>query len=624
MNPIIEKIIPNVIDEVPLLSDFIDKIDVYEKEPGKYYIKSHDAEGKEKLVWNEEKQNGQPEEIIRQLFLYSLTDKYKYPLNLIFTEQHVYFGREKKRLDVIVFQKDKTTAWIVAEIKAPSEKNNVKQLKSYANSEGAVVSAGTNGKEITIFVRPYPKEFRPLPDLPFVHETNLPDDILNRDWKLDKLRSRHDLREIVETLEDTVLANSGVDAFNEIFKLIYAKLYDEYAAENYINRGDQELLFRQYKEPTRTFDTIADLFDLAKDEWKGVFEDSDQIKLKPNHLDICVSKLAELRLFGADLRVIDEAFEFLVPAVAKSKKGQYFTPRVVIDTMVQMMNPKANEYIIDPACGSAGFLVHTMQYVWDRNNMPTNEARRRYAGKYLWGIDFDEKSTKISRAIMLIAGDGKSHIYQDNSLDFNNWMKHDNLTVDLKKEGLMEGNDAENLKFDLLLANPPFAGNVEEDEILKEYELAQKNGKRVKKISRHLLFIERFVDMLKPGGRLAIVLPQGVFNNTSEKYVRDYVSQHGRIISVLSLHGNSFKPHTGTKTSVLFVQKWNDDPSLGALCSKVKDYPIFFAVSDVSFKDNSGNYVYKDEQHREYLTDLFEIKDEFIKWAKHEKLSFWK
>ena len=161
-------------------------------------------------------------------------------------------------------------------------------------------------------------------------------------------------------------------------------------------------------------------------------------------------------------------------------------------------------------------------------------------------------------------------------------------------------------------------------------------------MERDTLFIERNLNFLKPGGRMAIVLPQGRFNNTSDKAIREYIAEKGRILAVVGLNVNTFKPHAGVKTSVLFLQRWNDDPKAGPLCPKQEDYPIFFAVSEKSGKDNSGEYVFvKNGNNQPKLDknghlvinhDLHNhdgelpdgVAEEFIGWAKGEKLSFWK
>jgi type I restriction enzyme M protein len=157
------------------------------------------------------------------------------------------------------------------------------------------------------------------------------------------------------------------------------------------------------------------------------------------------------------------------------------------------------------------------------------------------------------------------------------------------------------------MANPPFAGDIKEPRMIARYDLAKKSdGKWQSKVGRDILFIERNLDFLKPGGRMAIVLPQGRFNNSSDKYIRDYLAERCRILAVVGLHKNSFQPHTGTKTSVLFVQKWNDDPKAGVLCPRKDDYNIFFATMRKSGKDNSGEKIWR----RVYVSSSYSSEDE--------------
>lgn len=629
---IITKIIPNIETELTLLQSHIQKLNLYEKENGEWYIKSYDSKENEKLVLNVEKGRSAPEEIVRQLFLFELKDNYGYPKNRIKTEESVSFGREKKRADIVVYQEDNITPWIIIEVKAPNQDLNLQQLKSYLNAEGSPIGVGINGKEKAILFRPYPKQFEDnLPDIPTeieyqeVKKSDNPilevsDIILNRKWTLNELEEKNketslNLRGIIELLEELVLANSGVDSFTEIFKLIYAKLYDEFEAKN---REEEQLKFRKYKDPNTTFKIIAKLFENAREQWKGIFEKSDRIKLTPEHLSICVGELQNIKLFGVDLRIVDEAFEYLVPDVSKSKKGQYFTPRIVIDTCVKMLNPSRKEYVIDPACGSAGFLVHVMEYVWEKYHMSDYQTKSDYARKYLWGIDFEEKSAKISRAIMLIAGDGKGNIFKDNSLEFPKWGSK--LKDALVDEHLIDDGENRKLNFDILMTNPPFAGEIKENWLKSLYFIVPE-GKLISNgsaISRHILFIERTLDMIKPGGRMVIVLPQGIFNNTNDKYIREFIMKKARILGVVGLSGNSFKPHTGTKTSLLFLRKWKKEEFDERENPKLKDYPIFFAVSKIPFKDNSGNYIFVDRTKNIYQTDLFGIADAFIDWGKKQ------
>ncbi|MFA7654415.1 MAG: N-6 DNA methylase [Candidatus Magasanikbacteria bacterium] len=608
----------------------VEVLDIFEKEKGKFYIKCLKRD-KDILLFSQEKNLSKPEEVIRQLWLFKLTKYYNYPLDRIDLEKDIRFGHEihAKAADIIIYREDKETPLIIIETKNPTVEKGLDQLKTYINSEGAPIGVWSNGVEKVVLYRPYPREFQTLRDLPRVDQTI--EDVLEEKLTLDDLHKDYDLVKILKILEELVLASAGVDSFNEIFKLIYAKLFDEKEARK---RKDNELYFRQSKDPKITLDVINKLFQSACQEWPGIFSSYEKIELTPNHLAVCVDEFSKIRLLDANLEVIDAAFEYLLPDVAKGKRGQYFTPRHVIDMAVKMLNPKDGEYIIDPACGSGGFLIHAMRYVWNNNlKHADKQAKTDYARKYIYGIDFDDKPVKIARAMMLIAGDGKSHILKLNSLNTKEWQGDESEKERARAELRdrlhkfddydKDKNNKDNFKyfdFDILLSNPPFAGEIHETPLLKEYELAKNDkGKLRNKMERHILFIERSLDLVKPSGRMAIVLPQGVFNNSNMEYVRDYLLDKARILAVVGLEVNTFKPHTGTKTSVIFLQKW------GAKENKPKDYPIFMAVSKKSGKDNSGDYVYRkdkegnlmfDEQGKKILEhDLDEIVEEYLKFV---------
>ncbi len=615
-----------------------DILEIFEKEKGKFYLKCFKRD-KDLLVWNEEKQIGEPEEIVRQLWLQKLIKDYNYPLERIAVEVSVDFGREvhEKAADIVIYQEDKETTLIVLEMKSPDSKDGLEQIKSYLNAKGSPIGVLSDGKSKVILYRPYPHQFEnTLRDIPRSNQTI--QDVFESHLTLNDLETNFDLVKIIKVLEELVLAGAGVDSFNEIFKLIYAKLYDEKDAGDINN----ELLFRQSSEARITYDNIQKLFNDAKREWPGMFLDGESILLEPNHLSVCIGELEKIKLYDANLEIIDRAFEYLLPDVAKGKKGQYFTPRHVIDMAVKMLNPKENEYIVDPASGSGGFLIHAMQWVWNNDmDEKSRETKINFAATHIYGIDFDDKPVKISRALMLIAGDGKSHVFKLNSLNPAEWSGDDRekekarseLRDRLHKFGDYT-KDAENERhfkyfdFDVLLTNPPFAGEIKDRTLLNEYSLAKNDkGKLRNKMERHILFIERALNLIKPGGRLAIVLPQGVLNNTNMQYIREFLFDKARILAVVGLNVNTFKPHTGTKTSVLFLQKWRDNEKA------LKDYPIFMAVSKKSGKDNSGDYYYKKDAdgniivdakgHKAVDHDLDEIAESFKEFAQKERLSFW-
>lgn len=614
-------------------------LEITEVEPGRYYVKDLKS-GKSRFVYDKKKDTGKPEEIVRQLWIHKLHAHYKYPLDRIEVERSVHFGREvhSKAVDIAVLKKDKITPYIALEVKAPSEKKGHEQLKSYLNADGVEIGIWSNGKERVILYRPYPKEFDDsLSEIPRSDQSI--DDLFEIKKKWSELNPHFDFQKIIERMEELALAGSGANVFEEIFKIIYAKLYDEKAAREY--RDGEEVLFRKYRDPEKTYAIINDeLFKKAVKEWPDTFEPTDRIRLSPDRLNVCVGFLEGVRLFETgqgEYQIIDDAFEKLITEVSKGKKGQYFTPRHVIKMCVKMLNPKQEEYVIDPACGSGGFLLHSMYHVWD-NYLKSDAARKGYAARHVFGVDFDDNMRRISQALMLLAGDGKHHIFKRDSLDARDWTRPESEDARVEMRRLLAPRDnpadeRENqktyrfLNFDVLLTNPPFAGENPEQGLLRQYELARKDGDRLRNnVERHILFIERTLDMLRPGGRMAIVLPQGVLNNTNMEYVRDYLMDKARILAVVGLHGNTFKPHTGTKTSVLFLQKWGNGNELQ------KDYPIFMAVSKKGGKDNSGDYIYKkdpnggfvhDTRGRKVLDhDLDEIAEGFLKFAKVESLNF--
>jgi len=626
-----------------------------------------------------------PEEIVRQLYTQRLMEQYGYPQKRLAFEYPVKFGRETKGADIIIFDKDRPdTAYIIVELKKPKVNDGKNQLRSYCNATGAPIGVWTNGEQISHYNRKDPNFFEDITDIPKADQSLK--DILTERFTLkdliikDKIPNKgKSLKQIILEMEDEVLANAGVDVFEEVFKLIFTKLYDELQSRkdkqriddflddklNKQDKGDfkkvkaalQEINDKRFRvmefRNTGQTDTelqgkIQSLFDKARDKWPGVFPDGSAFELSDSHLAVCVSSLQDIKLFNSNLMVVDEAFEYLVNKSAKGEKGQYFTPRHVIDMCVKMLNPQPGEYMIDTAAGSCGFPVHTIFKITGHlfSSAEISDEEKEDVLK-VFGIDFDEKSVRVARTLNLIAGDGETNVLHLNTLDYERWSDKEKDRKWLATYGkgydrleklVHTRGDKKQFKFDLLMANPPFAGDIKESRILHQYELGFKaNNKAQSKVGRDILFIERNLDFLKPGGRMAIVLPQGRFNNTSDKRIREFIAERARILAVVGLHGNTFKPHTGTKTSVLFVQKWDD-----TLCPRVDDYPIFFAVSENGGKDNSGDYIFVKNGNDQCKLDINGhlivshdlhnlggdlpdgIAEAFIEWAKREKLSFWR
>lgn len=655
-----------------------------------------------------------PEEAVRQLFVMVLKDDLGYPVSRMTVEYGVTMGRDIKRADICIFDKDKpTTPYILVELKKPKLKDGKEQLKSYCNATGAPMGVWSNGEQVSFYHRKDPNYFEDIPAIPSAFQKL--SDVLSERWTIDDLvlldklvNEKKSLKDLILEMEDEVLANAGVDVFEEVFKLVFTKLFDEMEGGRDKKR---HLIFKNYGDTeTELKAKIQDLFDKARDKWGGVFSDDAKIQLTPSHLAVCVASLEKVKLFNSNLDVVDEAFEYLINKSSKGEKGQYFTPRYVIDMCVKMLNPQEHETLIDTAAGSCGFPVHGIFHVWEqimkdeglsKSHLFTTEKKparcETYVQEKVFAIDFDEKAVRVGRTLNLIAGDGQTNVLHLNTLDYERWDEKTKTEewLDIYGEGwkklrkLRTAKDQNrDFQFDVLMANPPFAGDIKETRILAKYELARTvqlekivnvdpahptvvdatkvsptfpefvrvqpetifkmadgTFRKVKikdqsNVGRDILFIERNLSFLKPGGRMAVVLPQGRFNNSSDKDIREYVADRCRILGVVGLHGNVFKPHTGTKTSVLLVQKWNDDPKAGVLCPKVDDYPIFFATMREPSKDNSGDKIYvmgKDglpvlDEHGHMIVkhDLFNhegrtqdgIAEAFVEFGKKEKLSF--
>ena len=479
-----------------------------------------------------------PEEVVRQLYIYRLLHYYGYPASRIQLETPIHFGREVKRADITIMDKDRPMVpYIIVELKKPKLSDGKEQLKSYCNATGAPIGVWTNGEQISCYNRKDPNFFESISDIPKSNQKL--SDIINEQFtyeelkKIDKISTqKRSLRALIKEMEDEVLASAGVDSFEEIFKLIFAKLYDELICANdstahlkFRNTGNTDFELKE---------KIQGLFDDAKKRWEGIFNEESKILLSPSHLAVCVSTLQDIKLFNNNLDVVDDAFEYLMSKAQKGEKGQYFTPRYVIDMCVKMMNPTLKDKIIDTACGSSGFTVHSIFKVWkdirlskglepgdgftaaERIPEETNFVRDN-----VFAIDFDEKTVRVARTLNLIAGDGQTNVLHLNTLDYSRWNEvskqeewNDTYNEGFKKLKKLQPKDSKDFsqfEFDLVMANPPFAGDIKENTIISHYELGKNSaGKWQNKVGRDVLFIERNLNFLKPGGRMAIVLPQDV------------------------------------------------------------------------------------------------------------------
>lgn len=429
-----------------------------------------------------------------------------------------------------------------------------------------------------------------------------------------------DLHSLFFRLEELVLANSGEDEFEEIFKLLIAKLWDE--------RCGKPHRFRSLHSGGATYELVVKLLREAEDRWPGLVEPGSVPELTGEHLQVCVDALQGHTVSDNALEVMDGFFEFLVSRSAKGQKGQYFTPRHVIEMCTRMLQPQRTEMILDPACGSGGFLLHALLQLRETGALKRQDVAD-FCSQNLWGFDLDSRAVRVAKALMIVAGDGQANILSLNSLlrpdmepalgdlfstDSNRPSPNSALTVEDVCRSRLRGHDG----FDLILTNPPFAGEVRERTLLDCYTL----GLRKNRVERDVLFLERCVGLLRAGGRMAIVLPHNKFSASVFTYVREWLFQQCHVMGVVGLPRNTFLPHTHQKASVLLVRK-RKKGERGS-----EDESTFFAVSEKDGKDSKGRFQIRKAAKGEASPwervdhDLAEIVEAFIAF-KEEQSIFW-
>lgn len=601
-----------------------------------------------------------PEEVVRQLFLVWIQETLGYSLSQVNVEWAIQMGEdaEKERADIVIFTDNTCTEpFIIFELKKPKSEEGLEQLRSYLRWTGCFFGCWSNGddhsfqlREEDSQTRKAPYKYRDIGRLPKKGEDL--DDIL-KPLTFGELKPIQNMRELIERLEHDALANAGVNAFDELFKLFFAKLHDEFRPRR---KPTDPVEFRvPVGTPQQVYDRFNKLFQDAKQRphWNEIFDAGEVLKINGDALKLCAAAMEPFSLAHTDLDAVDAAFEYLINPEQKGQKGQYFTPRPVIKMAVKMLNPEDGEKVIDPSCGSAGFLIHTIRHIQENYHWSQDQVYR-YANEYLYAVDFDDRLKKVAKTMMIIAGDGKANVFGVNTLDIRQWQN----SPAAKKIGDFDKNIRDG-DFDIVLTNPPFAGKVTGKSQLVAfdlYELAltgalkddeddsedetptddtkKQSKKSVSGMKRDILFVERCLDMLKPGGRMAIVLPQGNLNNLGTRGLRDYISKRARLLAVVGLPYNTFKPFTNTKTSVVFLQKWG-----GSAGEPFDGYDVFMAVSQDCGKDSSGKYIYRTDDDGNYVDengvsitesghspairhDLFEIADAFMAWGKKQKFSF--
>jgi len=588
-----------------------------------------------------------PEERIRLQMIHKLVNIYNYPKKQIEIEVPVRFKEsdKPKRADIVVFSDEKKKKpFIVVELKTNFKKANL-EAKRYAvilRAEYCLAFDGHQEKSYKIIDR-YPETAEEYP-LPIAYGKVVEYKYIKGDKKWDvKEQSLKELKNIFKKCHDVIWAGGKRDpavAFDEMSKLLFARLYDE-------RNTPHSKVYRFQAGTNETEDVVAmrvkDLYNEARETDPYIYK--EDIELPNQKIYRVVKVLENISLIKTDLDAKGRAFEQFLSTIFRGKLGQYFTPREIVEFMTSFINPTERDIIIDPACGSAGFLLYCLRHVSENINKNYKGDQRIIDRKVydfshynLYGIEFNDKIARVAMMDMVINDDGHTNIIIDTA--FNKTFSHDKIKLN---------------NFTLVLTNPPFGNVIVKDDRdqLGESEFSDFNIAKEKESQRsEMLFTERSLDFLKDGGKIGIVLPDGILTNPNqnETLIRELILKRAKILAIVSIPEFTFKPSGkgGAKTSLVFLQKFSEEEM-----KKINqnDYEILMAVATHIGFDSVGNpdtndlsnilngkhrllkrikfsqldiknwspYAYIDVTKKsgfkklEQLTDLVEIRDEKIK-----------
>lgn len=566
-----------------------------------------------------------PEEVDAvQIFSRRLIEDYDYPKSHIQTRPQF---RVRKRpsdeeksypVDIAVFKNSRRIEddlFMVAECKKKNRKDGLAQLKLYLDMSPAEMGVWFNGLEHAYLRKVYHKNgrrtYQELPNIPRYGQ-RIEDIGL---FKRKDLKAPSDLKAVFRDLRNHLAGNvTGITRdealAQQIINLLFCKIYDE------INTGAHDIVtFRTgIDEPPREVKKrILNLFDEnVKGDFNDVFEKTDAITIDADSLVYVVGELQNYCITEAPRDAIGDAFEVFIGPALRGGEGQFFTPRNVVRMMIDILDPERGEMILDPACGSGGFLIMALEHVWKKMEVQAkangwsavqlDRKKREIASKCFRGIDKDSFLAKVTKAYMAIIGDGRGGVFCDNSLiPLGEWH---HTTRDAIKLG----------SFDVVLTNPPFGTKIpiKGERVLAQYDLGskwkkdKKTGKVEKTGTLHedqppqILFLERCLQFLKPGGRLGIVLPEAVFGMPTYEYVVTFLRERTKILGIVSMPEALFKTSgkggTHAKVCVVFIEK--------TTLKEGEDYDIFMADAKWCGHDSRGNpTIRKDAYGNEVLLD---------------------
>lgn len=586
-----------------------------------------------------------PEEYVRQEIAKSLVREYGYPKKDIAVEFTLRLGSRKPRADLVIFLEGEAhqqeTAYIIVEckeqrVKSADRKEGVGQLQSYmAASPNAIYGMWTNGIERFCYRKIEASgvvKFEEIPDLPTFGKTG--DEAERPHFDQLKPASSDALLFAFRRCHNYIAGNQGLQkpqAFWELLKLIFCKIHDERNSaevEFFAAANERTSMNGQLKVKKR----VEELFSAVKDDYTAIFQANDVVALNPPVLAYIVSQLQMYSLLESDVDVKGHAYEEIVGSNLRGDRGEFFTPRNICEMAVKMLDPVEGLTILDPACGTGGFLISAMNHVIEKirfieidkwnGDLARAESKitariAKFAGSSIVGLDFNPELVKATKMNMVMNNDGAGGLYQANSL----------ASPATWEEKLRERNLIGNV--DLIFTNPPFGSKIPIDDpaILEKYDLGHSwtynrdhdtwtmNSAVQKSQPPEILFIERCVKFLRPGtGRAAMVLPDGILGSPGLGYVREWILKNTRVLASVDLHPDTFQPNVSVQTSVLIVErKTNEQIALEEAAGRANEYSVFMAVADHVGHDKRGNRTYvRDEKGNEIVEEVEETVKEYV------------
>ncbi len=517
-----------------------------------------------------------PEEQVRAEIILTIIFTYEYSPLRMRTEVTTPGRTPNYRADVVVFKDDRRRdPYIAVETAAPnlstSERDQkVEQVFGNANAlaaEYAVFYDGDKPKQ-TWRVQGeggLEREQNVIADIPSNYG-DVPTYLFHRGGADLGVVSDNILASTFDKCHNELWSGGRVDptmAFDEMSKLMFAKMYDERRTQNgqpyTFQWGDQET-------DIMVADRVVERYRAAKALDSGVF--TDDIRSEPRKIANVVKLLQHISLARTDPDAKGRAYEQFLGEVFRGRLGQYFTRREIVDFLVGLAQPNIDDTLLDPACGSGGFLVYSMKQVFQQieagyigDDATIYQLKNEFAKNHIYGVEINEKIARVAMMDMVINDDGHTNIEAQSAFDTNF------INPNIK-----------NGAFTLILTNPPFGDSVKDHERdklgqsdLNNYVLSR--GKR--SVKSEVLFIERCNLFLQEGGRLGMVVPDGILSNPSDQYVREYLLGNFHIMAVVTLPSFAFrKAGSGMKTSLVLARKWRAGEQ------RDQDYPIFMAIAE--------------------------------------------